>query len=113
MIGHRAIKAKPAEPAIGKVEMNLFAEPTLRADAHAITDDQHPDHQFRIDGGPPRVAVIGPNMLADAFQINEAVDRTQQIIRWHMVLNAEAVKQRFLHHRSLAHHQHNSQLQLR
>lgn len=51
-------------------------------------------------------------MLADAVQINEAVDRTQQITRWHMVLDAEAVKQRFLHHRSLAHHQHNSQLQL-
>ena len=44
-------------------------------------------------------------MLADAGQINEPVDRAQQVISRHMILEAEAVKQRLLHHRSLAHHQ--------
>ena len=29
MIGYRAIKAEPAEPAIGEVEMDFFAQSTL------------------------------------------------------------------------------------
>ncbi|MGB3796517.1 MAG: hypothetical protein WA957_09480 [Alteraurantiacibacter sp.] len=43
-------------------------------------------------------------MIAEAIQIDEPVDRPQQMIRRNMVLDAEAVKQRLLHHRSVAHH---------
>ena len=43
-------------------------------------------------------------MFADAGQIDEPVDRTQQVIARHMILDAEAVEQRLLHHRPLAHH---------
>jgi hypothetical protein len=85
--------------------MHLLAQPPLRADAHAIADDQHPDHQLGIDRGPPRLAVIRAQVLAEPTQIDEPVDRSQQVIRRNVVLDAEAVEQRFLHHRSLAHHQ--------
>jgi hypothetical protein len=105
VIRHRAIETEPAKPAIDQVQMHLLAQPPLRADAHAIADDQHADHQFGIDRGPSRLAVEWPQMLADAIEIDEAVDQAQQVIRRHMILNAEAVKQRFLHHRALAHHQ--------
>ena len=43
-------------------------------------------------------------MLADVPQIDEPVDRAQQMIRRDMVLKAEAVEQRLLHHRPLTHH---------
>ena len=62
VIGDVAFQIEPAEPAIGEVEMHLLAEPTLGANAEAITDDQHPDHQFWIDRGPADLAVERPQM---------------------------------------------------
>ena len=85
--------------------MHFFAQPPLGADPHTVADEQHSDHQLGIDRGPPHLAVIGPQVFADITQIDEPVDRSQQVVRRNVVLDAEAVKQRFLHHRSLAHHQ--------
>ena len=85
--------------------MNLFAQPPLRPNTHAIAHDQHPDHQLGIDRGAPHRAVERLQMLADAGQIDEAVDRSQQVIARHVFLDAEAVEQRFLHYRPLTHHQ--------
>ena len=44
----------------------------------------------------------GPPWGTTWFRV--AVDRPQQVIRRYVVLDAEAVEQRFLHHRPLAHH---------
>ncbi len=85
--------------------MDLLAQPPLGADAERVADNQHPDHQLGVDRWSPRLAVIRPQMLADARQGDEPVDRAQQVIRRDMILKAEAVKQRLLHHRPLAHHQ--------
>jgi hypothetical protein len=49
MIWNVTLQDEPAEPAIGEVLMHLLALPTLRADAEAMADDQHPDHQQRVD----------------------------------------------------------------
>src|SRR4029077_10760383 len=49
MIGHIAVEPEPAEPPIRQIEVDLFAEAALGADADAKTDDQHADHQFGID----------------------------------------------------------------
>ena len=84
--------------------MHLLAQPALRADAEAVADDQHPDHQLGIDRRPPGLAVEGPQVLADAGQVDEAIDRAQQVIRRDVPLQAELVEQRLLHHRPLAHH---------
>ena len=90
--------------------MHLLAQPTLGADTHAIADDQHPDHQFWIDRGPPRLAVVGPKVFADAAEVNEPIDRPQQVIGRHVSLQAELVKQRRLLGLALAHHQPISRL---
>ena len=84
--------------------MDLLAQPPLGADAERVTDDEHPDHQLGVDRWTPGLAVVRPQMIADARQIDEPVDRAQQVIRRNMILEAEAVKQRLLHHRPLAHH---------
>ena len=60
MIGHIAFQPQAAEPAIGKIEMNLLAQATLGADAVAVADDQHPDHQFGIDRGAAGVEAHAP-----------------------------------------------------
>jgi len=104
VIRHRAVEAEAAEPAIGEIEVYLLAEPALRSDAQAIADEQHPDHQLGIDRGAAGLAVIGPQVLAQARQIHEPVDPPQQVIVRDVALQAEAVKQRLLHHRPLAHH---------
>ena len=57
MVGNLAIETEPAEPAIGEIEMNFLAQAPLRPNAHAIADDQHPDHQLRIDRGAAGAAV--------------------------------------------------------
>ena len=84
--------------------MHLLAQPPLGADADAVADDQHPDHQLRIDRGPADLAVERPQMLARSGQIDEPVDRAQQVIGRHVPLEAELVEQRLLRHRPLAHH---------
>ena len=108
VIGHRAIQIEPTEPTIGEVEMHLFAQPPFRADAHAIADDQHPDHQLGIDRWPTHRAVERLQVLADDGEIDKPVDRAQQVIGRHVILDAEAIEQRLLHHRPLAHHRHVS-----
>ena len=76
----------------------------LRADAHAVTDNHHPDHQLRIDRRSARIAVERPQLLADAAEVHEPVDRPQQVIARHVTLEAELVEQRRLVGLALAHH---------
>lgn len=103
VIRHIAIQTQATKPAIGDVEIHFLAQPALGADAHAVSNDQHPDHQLRINRGAACLAVIGPQVLPDIRQIHEPVDRAQEMIRRYMSLRAEALEQRLLHHRSLAH----------
>ena len=82
--------------------MDLLAQPTLRANAEAVADDEHSDHQLRINRGPPHVAIIGPQMRPNLGQVDETVDLAQQMIVGDMPLKAKAVEERLLHHPPLA-----------
>src|ERR1700732_4497793 len=46
---HLVVKIAPAEPAIGEVQLDLLAQPPLKANAVAVANDQHPDHQLGVD----------------------------------------------------------------
>jgi hypothetical protein len=59
--------------------MDLLAQPSLRANAEAVADDEHPDHQLGINRGPPDVAVIGPQMRPNLGQVDEPVDLAKQV----------------------------------
>jgi len=107
MIGNVAVKAQATKPAVSQIEVDLFAQPTLRANAEAVAGDQHPHHQFGIDRGPSHVAIVGPQVRPQPGQIDEPVDLAKQVIVGDMPLEAEAVKQRLLHHSPLAHHRPN------
>ncbi len=104
MVGHGALQSQAAEPAIGEVQMYLVAQPSLGPDAHAVADDEHPDHQLRVDRWAAGLAVKRLQMLADARQVHEAVNRTKHVVRRDVPLQVEAVEQRLLRHRPLAHH---------
>ena len=107
MIGDIAIEPQSTKPAIGQIEMDLLAQPTLRTNAEAVADDQHPDHQLGIDRGPPDVAIVGPQMRPNLGQVDEPVDLAKQVTVGDMPLEAEAVEQRLLHHPPFAHHRPN------
>src|SRR5277367_5446465 len=104
MIGDVAVEPQATEPAIGQIEVDLLAQPTLRANAEAVADNQHPHHQFGINRGPSHIAVIGPQMRPQIRQVDETVDLAKHVIVRDMPLEAEAVEQRLLHHPPLAHH---------
>jgi hypothetical protein len=48
MLGYGILQIQPTEPAIGKVQLYLFAKPSLRSNPEAVANDEHPDHQLRI-----------------------------------------------------------------
>ena len=99
MIRDINVEPQAAEPAVRQIEVGLLAEPTLRANAEAVADNEHPDHQLRIDRRPTRLAVIRLQMPPNLRKVDEPVDLAKQVIVGDMPLEAEAVEQRLLHHR--------------
>lgn len=67
-------RAAPAEPAIGKIEMDLLAQSPLGSDAVAVADDQHPEHQFGLNRGPAGGTVGIGQMRTEFAQIEVVVD---------------------------------------
>ena len=71
------IEPQSTEPAIGQIEMDLLTQPTLRTNAEAVADYEHPDHQLRIDRWPPDVAIIGPQVRPNLGQVDKPVLRNK------------------------------------
>ena len=99
-----ALHAQPAEPPVRQIEVHLFAEPPLRVDRVAVADDQHPDHQLRVDRRPARRAVETGKVRPKSRQIDKPVDRPQQMVCGNVPVNAELVEQAILRNPPLAHH---------
>jgi hypothetical protein len=57
MVRNLIVEIELAEPAVSKVQHHFLAQPALMANAIAVTDQKHPDHQLGIDRGPADVAV--------------------------------------------------------
>src|SRR3546814_19733947 len=84
--------------------MDLFAETALGSYAVAVSDDQHPDHQLRINRGPPGVAVVIGQLRAQIAQVETLINATQKVIVGNVGVEIECVKQPSLTTRSLTHH---------
>ena len=57
VIGDFVFQTQPAEPAIGQVQVHLFAQSPLGTNAIAVADDQHAHHQLRVNRGTPDGAI--------------------------------------------------------
>jgi hypothetical protein len=75
MIGDIAVEPEPAEPPVGQIEVDLFAETPLGADTEAVPDDEHADHQLGINRWPSQRAVERRELAAQFRQVDKAVDR--------------------------------------
>ena len=84
--------------------MHLLTQTSLGADAEAVADQQHADHQLGINGRATGGAVEIRQMLAQFGAVDEAVDAPQQVIAGNVILEPERVEQALLHHETLAHH---------
>ncbi len=49
VLGHPVFQTQSAEPPIDQIKMNLFAQPSLRADTKTVPHQQHSNHQLRVD----------------------------------------------------------------
>jgi hypothetical protein len=109
MIRNRVVQIEAAEPPIRQIEGHLLAKPPLRADAVAIADDEHADHQLGINRGAAGRAVIGRKLLVQTRKDrrDDRIYPAQQMLLRHAVLKPELVEQRALirclpsHHRRL------------
>ena len=102
--GTRTLEAEPAEPAIGQVQVDLLAQPSLGADAEAVADDQHADHQLRIDR---RAARCGCRTARDAAagRSGRGRDRCREADdQRDVILEVECVEELFLRDSLLSHH---------
>ncbi len=69
-----------------------LAEPPLGTDAKTITDDQHADHQFRIDGRTPNRTIERLQLLSDLLKIKEDIDLAKQVIARNLLIETEIMK---------------------
>ena len=77
MFRDSTFEAQSAKPAVGEIEMNLLTQSSLGPDAIAVADQQHSDHQFRINRGPPGVAVERRELATQPAQIEDGIDFSQ------------------------------------
>src|SRR5262249_15300100 len=74
MVGDTVLDTELAEPTVGKVHLHLSADTPLRADRKHVTNDQHPDHQYRIDRGSACMRVIRCKLLVHPIQVEHRID---------------------------------------
>jgi hypothetical protein len=108
MIRDAIFKPKPTEPPVGQVKLNLLTQTPFRADRIAVANQQHPDHQLRIDRRAARMTVKRQKLGAQPAQVKDAIKPTQQMIMRNTIFYIEFVKQTVLlpnlftqHHHSL------------
>ena len=68
MVGDLGLDAQTAEPAIGQVHLHLAAQRPFRADREHVADEEHPDHEHRIDRRTAHPRVKGPQLGVDPGQ---------------------------------------------
>jgi hypothetical protein len=74
MIGNLMLYAELAKPAIGEVHLHLATQQPLRSQPKDITDDQHADHQHRIDRRPAERWIVRCKFCVNLRQIENGVD---------------------------------------
>jgi hypothetical protein len=104
MIRHSSFQSQPAEPAIGQVKMHLIVQLPLGTNAIGVANEQHPQHQFRINRGAAFRAVMPGQNRPRLVKFEYRVKLAQRVIGRNVVLQPELIKQLLL--RTLPSHHH-------
>src|SRR5262249_1586652 len=103
--GDLVLDAQAAEPPVRQVDLNLTTEQPLRADGKNVADDEHPDHQQRVNRRAAEGRVVRRKLTADPGQIEHASDPAHQVIVRYHLIEPELIEKLFLlvlqppHHR--------------
>src|SRR5204863_2312937 len=92
MIWDSVLNAELAEPAIREVHLNFATDQPLRADRKDISDDQHPDHQFRVDRRPAHGRIMSCKFAAEPGKIESSIDLPHQMIFGDCVIELKLVE---------------------
>jgi hypothetical protein len=89
------LEVELAKPPVGQMQLDLLAQPAFRADAVAVADDEHPDHQLGIDRRTTDVAVMGLELLVEVGErhCREHIDPSQQMVLGDAIFEPELVEQ--------------------
>jgi hypothetical protein len=90
---HRFFQAQPTEPAGGQIEMDFLTQASFGRNPEAVTDDQHTDHQFRINRRPPDGTVERFHVLPDGAQVEKVMNIPEQMTLRHIIFDAEGLEQ--------------------
>jgi hypothetical protein len=91
VIGNLVRQIEPTEPAIGQMKLDFLAKLSLGADAVAVADNEHPNHQFGIDRRSANVAVERRKFLAQVGQSprHNRIDPAQQMVNGNVSFEIE------------------------
>src|SRR6266851_6324261 len=92
MIRDLVLDREPAKPTIGEVHLHITAQRPLRADREHVADDEHPDHEHRINRRPTCVRVVRCQFLVHPAQIENAVDLPDQMVGRHYLVEIKRVE---------------------
>ena len=92
MIRDSVLDTELAEPAIGKAHLHFAADQPLRTDRKDIPNDQHPDHQFRIDRWATHGRIMSCKFAAKPRQIESSIDLPHQMIVRNRVVEVKLIK---------------------
>ncbi|KJU80114.1 hypothetical protein N619_06380 [Ectopseudomonas oleovorans] len=96
MVGYFVFQTQPAEPAIGQVQVHLFAQLPLGTNAIAVADDQHAHHQFRVNRGASDGAIEIGQVGAQVTEIQAVIDAAQEVLGRDVIFKIERVEQALL-----------------
>lgn len=84
---------RPQKPAVRQVHLHLAAQQSFRADGEYIAEDEHPDHEHRIDRRPAGRGIIGRELGMNPRQIENSSDLASAVVVGHCLIEAERIEQ--------------------
>ena len=80
------LDAQAAEPAVCQIHLHLAADRALRPDREHVPENEHPNHEHRIDRGTTDRRVMGGEFCRDPREIQNGGDLTDAVIaRNHLI----------------------------
>jgi predicted nucleotidyltransferase component of viral defense system len=105
VIRNLVLKAQATEPSVSQVDPNVPTQRPLRSNGKDVADDEHPDHQHRIDRWATETRVVRRQLAVYPRQIEDGRDRAHHMIFRNHLLEVEAIEKLLLvpieppHHR--------------
>ena len=92
MVRDLVLDAQATEPAVRQIDLNLRTNPSLRPDRKDVADEQHSDHQFRVDRGSSGVCRTA-KLLVDPAKIEHGINPPYHVIGWNHFIEMEFVEE--------------------